>query len=155
MKANNGSGNNESRDIWETPKWLFHDLNRQYHFDLDCCATEKNRKVGDFSNNFLRFRAISLFKCVWMNPPFSKAYDMFEHFFGSVKSGVAIYRCDNIETKIWQDVIFPNCSWVFIPNKRITYEGMEGEGSRFPSALIGFNIKKPIGLQGIILEVVK
>ena len=26
MKANNGSGNNESRDSWETPQWLFEEL---------------------------------------------------------------------------------------------------------------------------------
>ena len=86
------------------------------------------------------------------NPPFSKATEMFEHFF-KVVYGVAIYRRDNFETKIWQQLIFPNASWIFIPNKRIVYEGMQGNGSRFPSALIGFNVPKPIGLQGIILEV--
>jgi len=153
MKANNGKGNNESRDTWETPKWLFDKLNKQYKFDLDCCATKENRKVNDFTNNFLKFRATSLFKCVWMNPPFSKATEMFINFFNMMKSGVAIYRCDNLETKIWQKIIFPNVSWIFIPNKRIAYEGMDGNGSRFPSALIGFNVKKPLGLKGTILEV--
>jgi len=90
-----------------------------------------------------------------MNPPFSKAYEMFNHFFKSVKSGVAIYRCDNLETKIWQDVIFPNATWIFIPGGRVCYEGMKGSGSRFPSALIGFNAPKPKGLNGTILKILK
>jgi hypothetical protein len=88
-----------------------------------------------------------------MNTPFSKAEKIFKHFFKVVERGVAIYSADNFENKIWQDTIFPNASWIFIPDKRIVYEGMDGNGSRFPSALIGFNVPKPTGLKGVILEV--
>jgi len=78
---------------------------------------------------------------------------MFTHFFKMVDNGVAIYRCDNMETKVWQDIILPYATWIFIPNKRIAYEGMEGNGSRFPSALIGLNVAKPKELKGILLRV--
>lgn len=91
----------------------------------------------------------------WMNPPFSKALEMFKHFFEIIPNGVAIYRCDNMETKVWQEVIFPNASWVFIPNKRIAYEGMDGKGSRFPSALIGLNVEPVLGIEGTSLKVIK
>ena len=151
MKANNGSGNNESRDSWETPQWLFEELDRQYNFDIDCCATKENSKCQAFSDNFETIKTFLPRTC-WMNPPFSKALEMFKHFFKAVEKGVAIYRCDNFETKIWQEVIFPNASWVFIPNKRIAYEGMNGKGSRFPSALIGFNIPEIESLDGITLK---
>ena len=77
---------------------------------------------------------------------------MFKHFFKEVEKGVAIYRCDNMETKLWQEIILPNATWIFIPNGRISYEGMEGSGSRFPSALIGFNVEPPKGLKGITLK---
>ena len=151
MKANNGKGNNPLRDDWETPQELFDTLNKQYHFTFDCCATQENRKAPIFASNFEE----SLFvKGIWwMNPPFSKAWKMFEHFFKTVKKGVAIYRFDNAETGLWQRVIFPNASWIFIPNKRINYEGMVGKGSRFPSALIGFNVDKIKGLEGITLTI--
>ena len=56
-----------------------------------------------------------------------------------------------METKIWQEIILKKASWVFIPKGRVPYEGMEGNGSRFPSALIGFNIEKPKPLPGITL----
>lgn len=153
MKANNGSGNNSSRDEWETPQELFDILNKQYDFVFDCCATEYNKKCFDFSNNFLNinyFRSRNFIS--WMNPPFSKAKEMFEHFFKVVCCGVAIYRCDNLETKIWQDVIFPNADWIFIPKGRVVYEGMEGNGSRFPSALIGVGVDPPKYLKGVCLK---
>ena len=141
----------KDRDSWETPQQLFNILYKQYLFDIDCCATKDNKKCSDYTNNFLRFRATSLFKCAWMNPPFSKARAMFENFFKSMKSGVAIYRCDNMETQVWQNIILKKATWIFIPNKRIAYEGQDGNGARFPSALIGFNVEEPELMEGTII----
>ena len=152
MKANNGSGNIEERDEWQTPQRLWDKLNILYQFELDCCSTKGNSKCKRYCSDFCYLSLVTA--KTWMNPPFSKALDMFKHFFKVVKQGVAIYRCDNFETKLWQEVIFPNANWVFIPNKRIAYEGMEGKGSRFPSALIGLNVPKPIGIEGTCLRIV-
>ena len=156
MKANDGSGNNSLRDGWITPGWIFDPLMKQYKFTVDCCATDENKKAQFFSNDFLNwsdnsFNYRSCHVC-WMNPPFSLAWKMFEHFFKVVKKGIAIYRCDNFETGIWQKVIFPNCSWVFIPDRRVCYDGLDGDGARFPSALIGFNVSLPENLEGVCLK---
>lgn len=119
---------------------------------FDCCASEENRKTMRFFFDFLNMNG-SLEDCMcWMNPPFSKASEMFEHFFDVVKEGICIYRCDNMETKIWQDIILKNATWVFIPKGRWSYEGKAGKGSRFPSALIGFNVDVPVGLDGATLN---
>lgn len=151
MKANDGSGNIPERDEWETPVWLFNNLDKQYHFDVDLCANSENTKViNSYPLDFLKFTSGTYMS--WMNPPFSKAKEMFIHFFDSVQCGVAIYRCDNLETDIWQNVIFPNCSWIFIPNKRIVYDGLNGNGARFPSALIGLNVDPPKYIDGICLK---
>jgi len=152
MKGNNGSGNIESRDLWQTKQELFDLLDSQYKFTFDCCASQENKKCSKFTDDFLSRQKDYLEDDIcWINPPFSKALEMFRHFFKVVGKGVAIYRCDNFETKIWQEVIFPNASWVFIPNKRIAYEGMHGKGTRFPSALIGFNVSSIESLDGITL----
>lgn len=152
MKGNNGTGNNNERDIWETPQKLWDELNLQYNFKLDCCANFKNTKL---KNNYTDKLETYGWKttCGWMNPPFSKALLMFKHFFKICITGVAIYRCDNMETKVWQDIILKNADWVFIPKGRISYEGMAGKGSRFPSALIGKGVPKPKNLEGYSLEV--
>lgn len=150
MKGNNGTGNIEERDDWQTPQWLFKDLNKQYNFTFDCCAEENSTKCETWSSDFLDIIEVGNVAC-WMNPPFSKAMHMFDKFFNTIKRGVAIYRCDNIETKIWQDIIFKNATWIFIPKGRISYDGKDGKGSRFPSALIGFNVDTPKNIEGSIL----
>lgn len=153
MKGNNGKGNTPLRDHWQTPQALWDDLNKQYAFEFDCCATKENSKTTEFADDFLKWEQVSWI--TWMNPPFSNSWKMFEHFFKVCRQGVAIYRCDNFETGIWQRVIFPNCSWVFIPNKRISYKGIDGNGARFPSALIGLNVDPPKELRGTLLHVGK
>lgn len=160
-KGNDGKGNVPERDSWKTSQELWSYLNKQYGFTFDCCADRNNNKTVLYSNNFLGVTQEDLRGHVcWMNPPFSKAKQMFEHFFKVVEDGVAIYRIDNPETRIWQETIFPECSWVFVPKGRVSYTPfdvvlMGGAGSRFPSALIGLNVPRPIGLKGVALECVK
>lgn len=141
MKANNGSGNVVERDEWQTKQELWDSLNAQYGFGFDCCAQQNNTKTHAFTSQFRTVREVQ--PVGWMNPPFSKAREMFEHFFEVVGRGVAIYRCDNLETKLWQQVILTGADWVFVPVGRLNYEGMKGSGSRFPSALIGVGVPPP------------
>ena len=155
-KGNDGRGNNPERDDWETPYQLFNILDEQYNFTFDCCATESNKKTERYSNNFLEItKEILKEEVCWMNPPFSKAKEMFDHFFKVVTKGVAIYRCDNMETKVWQDIILPNATWIFIPKGRINYTYnpnlRNGKGTRFPSALIGFNVELIKNITGNLL----
>ncbi len=150
MKGNDGTGNVAERDEWETPQKLWDKLNEQYKFQFDCCATEENKKCNNYFYDFEKVDII-IDDVSWMNPPFSKAEEMFTHFFSVIKSGVAIYRCDNLETALWQDIILSNASWIFIPDKRVSYEGFSGKGARFGSALIGFNVPEPKGLDGTLL----
>lgn len=151
MKGNNGKGNTPLRDIWQTPQWLYDIIDKQYSFSFDCCATDDNSKAPGYSDDFLNIKKDWITETCWMNPPFSIAWKMFEHFFKVVETGVAIYRCDNLETGLWQRVILPNATWVFIPNRRISYEGLDGDGARFPSALIGYHVDPPKGLDGTVL----
>jgi len=153
MKGNDGTGNVEERDDWNTPQWLFDKLDKQYDLIVDCCADESNKKCPIYYWDFLESGIIHTEDTCWMNPPFSKAAEMFKHFFKVVNKGVAIYRCDNLETALWQDIILKNATWVLIPKGRISYEGKAGKGSRFPSALIGFNVKPPVDIEGATLIV--
>lgn len=141
MGGNDGTGNIAERDNWQTPQWLFDKLNEQYDFKMDCCADPKNSKCTMWHTDFLN-KLINKELTCWMNPPFSKASEMFDHFFKVVKKGVCIYRCDNMETKLWQTIL-QNATWIFMPDGRINYEGRKGKGSRFGSALIGFNVEPP------------
>jgi len=154
-KGNDGKGNVPERDLWETEQAFWNKLNKQYNFTFDCCANESNTKTKVWTDNFESIKFVG--GVAWMNPPFSRARRMFEHFFKVVERGVAIYRVDNPETRIWQEVIFPNATWVFIPKGRISYTPFDidmrnGLGTRFPSALIGLNVEPPKELRGITLK---
>ena len=154
-KGNDGTGNNEERDLWRTSKDLFSNLNKQYNFNFDCCANEQNKKTVDFSNNFEKITMTTFKQICWMNPPFSKAYKMFEHYFKVINKGVSIFRCDNMETKVWQDVILKKATWILIPKGRVLYTPFDitirGGMTRFPSALIGYNVEPPKYVEGKIL----
>jgi hypothetical protein len=155
-QGNDGKGNNPERDLWETKQELFDLLNQQYNFTFDCCANKKNTKCPLWSEDFEKLNA-DLQNVFWMNPPFSKAMEMFDHFFKVVRRGVAIYRCDNMETKVWQEVILKYATWIFVPKGRISYTPFEngdmrkGMGTRFPSALIGFNVPEIKDIEGVTL----
>lgn len=144
-----GKGNVPDRDDWETPQWLYDILHTQYQFNTDCCSSMENKKCVYYHEDFLNTYT-PLGRC-WMNPPFSKASDMIKHFFKVVRRGVVIYRCDNMETKIWQ-FILNNADWVHIFDKRINYEGKAGNGAVFGSALFGIGLPMPEGLGGVTIK---
>ena len=157
-KGNDGKGNIPERDLWETQQELWNKLDKQYSFIFDCCASEGNTKTNLHSSDFKNVKKEDIVNmCCWMNPPFSNSFEMFKHFFKVVERGVAIYRCDNMETKVWQEIILKNADWIFIPKGRISYTPFEtknmrnGMGTRFPSALIGINVPPPEDIDGKIL----
>jgi hypothetical protein len=140
--------NSAKRDVWRTPEDLWQRLHNQYQFEFDACADAKNRKVHDYSRDFEDKIFLNPDTMIWMNPPFSKALAMFTRLVIE-RRWVAIYRSDNMETKVWQDVIFPRAEWVFMFNYRVKYIGFDGDSSRFPSALIGRGVPFPRGFDGI------
>jgi len=155
MKGNDGTGNNSLRDLWETDRSFWNILNEQYGFTFDCCANMNNTKCNKFSTVFELTTSVSLKdEICWMNPPFSKAISMFTQFFKVVDKGVSIYRCDNLESMVWQNLIFKKADWVFIPKGRVQYiiKGENTGNVRFPSALIGRNLPIPINIIGTVLK---
>jgi phage N-6-adenine-methyltransferase len=38
---------------WQTPQWLFDELNKEFNFDIDLCATSENRKCKRFYQDYL------------------------------------------------------------------------------------------------------
>ena len=59
-------------DCWETPQWLFDELNEKYHFDLDVCATPKNAKCERFFTQEQDGLAQEWTGNVWCNPPYGR-----------------------------------------------------------------------------------
>lgn len=63
------------KDEWGTPWPLFRDLDNEFRFTLDVCASEENRKVARFippELDGLRQPWHLLGDVCWMNPPYSE-----------------------------------------------------------------------------------
>lgn len=55
---------------WETPQNLFNELNKEFHFNLDVCATSENAKCAQYftpTQDGLRQQWSGV---CWMNPPY-------------------------------------------------------------------------------------
>lgn len=58
---------------WETPQEFFDELDREFHFSLDVCATARNTKVSLFlSKDDDALSATWGAHVCWMNPPYGR-----------------------------------------------------------------------------------
>lgn len=57
---------------WETPQWLFDLLDREFHFNLDVCATPDNAKCSRFFTEEHNGLKQDWDGICWMNPPYGK-----------------------------------------------------------------------------------
>jgi len=62
-----------ARTDWETPQWLFDHLDAEFHFILDVCANEANKKCKNFCSDMgLGGLYAPWHGSCWMNPPYGK-----------------------------------------------------------------------------------
>lgn len=57
---------------WETPQAFFDELNAEFQFTLDACATDSNAKTTLFITEACDGLSVSWTGVVWMNPPYGK-----------------------------------------------------------------------------------
>lgn len=63
------------KDDWETPDWLFSQLDAYYHFDIDLAANEVNYKVIPWVSAFFdNDEAVKnrIWSTGWLNPPYGR-----------------------------------------------------------------------------------
>tara|TARA_R110002020_G_C16193893_1_gene765728 strand:- start:506 stop:982 length:477 start_codon:yes stop_codon:yes gene_type:complete len=129
---------------WVTPQYIFNELDKEFGFTLDPCASEENAKCDKYytidddglSQDWSK-------DVVFMNPPYGrdlikwikKAYD--ESLNGALVVCLIPSRTD---TRYWHDFIFPHAEIRFLKGR--LYFG-DGRGrSPFPSAIVIFDKNK-------------
>lgn len=58
--------------MWETPQYLFDELNKEFNFNLDVCATKENAKCKNYYTTTQNGLLQEWFGSVWCNPPYGK-----------------------------------------------------------------------------------
>jgi hypothetical protein len=135
--TNNGYNN------WETPRWLFDRLHKEYQFDIDGASDGTNNLLPKYDTKDNKYPSLQLdgYK-YFVNPPWDELNEDYWWDLCSQRPCIMLVPFTP-ETKMWHRWVWRNAS-VFIFNKRINYvhpeTGIETKGIARPSALICFNL---------------
>ena len=131
-------------DMWETPQDLFDELDKEFHFDLDVCATQENAKC----NRYYTPEQDGLSKpwdgTCWCNPPYGRGIGqwvrraLFASFGGATVVMLLPARTD---TKWFHDYIYKRAEIRFLKG-RLKF-GNSKNSAPFPSMVVIFK-----GLKG-------
>ena len=137
MKVHYSSATNE----WATPQNVFDELNEEFNFMLDPCATKENAKTDKFFTIEDDGLSQEWTETTFMNPPYGreikkwvkKAYE--ESLKGTVVVCLIPARTD---TSYWHEYIFEKACEIRFVKGRIKFGDSE-QGAPFPSAVVVFN----------------
>lgn len=131
-------------DLWSTPQDFYDELDSEFHFSLDPCATPDNAKCDkyftieddglaqDWSNDI-----------VFMNPPYGKAIrHWIKKAHDESKKG-AVVVClipARTDTSYWHDYVIGGGAEVRFIRGRLRFGG-SSNSAPFPSAVVIFNKK--------------
>jgi len=125
-----------NKDDWETPQELFDELDREFHFTLDVCATEDNAKCDRFytkENDGLSKDWLD--EMVFMNPPYGREIGKWVEKASQYK--VAALLPARTDTKWFHDYIYNKAEIRFIKG-RLKFSNSKNSAP-FPSMIVIFN----------------
>lgn len=94
-------------DEWETPQELFDELDQEFHFDLDVCATSENAKCKRYFTK--EYDGLWAFWSgnVWCNPPYSDIKSWVEKAYN--RSGLSVLLVPaRTDTKWFHEYCYKN-----------------------------------------------
>lgn len=93
-------------DLWSTPQDFFDQLNREFHFDLDVCATPENAKCARYFTKQQDGLAQKWTGVCWMNPPYGREIGRWvQKAYESSRGGVIVVCLlpARTDTRWWHD----------------------------------------------------
>ena len=131
---------------WGTPKTLFDQLNAEFGFTLDVCASAKNAKCEHYyteADDGLKQNW--LFNVCWCNPPYGRAIsDWVRKAYETQEGGglCVMLTFARTDTRWWQDYVMRSQEIRFIKGRVKFDDPSELKSARdtapFPSAVIVF-----------------
>ena len=132
------------KDNWRTPKKFFEELNKEFNFDLDACADDKNALCKDYfskENSCLDQNWGG--RTVFMNPPYGRNISQFiEKAFNEKERAKTIVMLlpARTDTKYFHNYIYNHAEIRFVKGRlKFLDEGnMEKDAAPFPSMICIF-----------------
>ena len=129
-------------DDWGTPQKVFDDLNVEFGFTLDVCASSHNFKVANYFDVEMDGLAQVWDGVVWMNPPYGRTIKAWMKKAFEAWQGGAVVVClvpARTDTAWWHDYAAKATEIRFIRG-RLKFEkpSMKSDAAPFPSAIVIF-----------------
>ena len=131
-------------DMWETPQDLFDNLDREFHFDLDVCATQENAKCKRYYTPEQDGLSQPWDGTCWCNPPYGRDIGQWVRraLFASVGGATVVMLLPaRTDTKWFHDYIYKRAEIRFVKG-RLKF-GNSKNSAPFPSMIVVFR-----GLKG-------
>lgn len=78
-------------DLWETPQWLFDELDREFDFEIDVCAIPENAKCEKYFTPQMDALKQEWQGVCWMNPPYGREIGKWiEKAYKSAQNGATV-----------------------------------------------------------------
>jgi len=129
-------------DDWGTPQKVFDELNKEFSFTLDACASSHNFKVA----NYFDIEKDGLIQTwegvIWMNPPYGRTIKLWMQKAYEAWQGGATVVClvpARTDTAWWHDYA-AKASEIRFMRGRLKFEkpGLKSDAAPFPSAIVIF-----------------
>lgn len=123
---------------WETPQDFFHNLDREFCFNLDVCATKENAKCEHYFTPEQDGLSQEWQGTCWMNPPYGREIGKWmEKAVKSMLGGGVTVVClvpARTDTAWWHTWVMPYASEIRFIKGRLTFNGKAP--APFPSAIV-------------------
>ena len=109
---------------WETPQDFFAELDKEFHFTLDPCATEENKKCSQYITKGVDGLSVSWVdysNSVFMNPPYTKDINKWmQKAYEESQNGVLVVcliQGRSSDTKWWHEYVMKASEIRYIKNR--------------------------------------
>lgn len=126
---------------WETPQGFFDELNKEFNFKMDVCATKENAKCNIYwtkKDDALNKSWVLWDGSFWMNPPYGREIGKWVKKASETNTKVVALLPARTDTKYFHEYIYnkPNVEIRFIKG-RLKF-GDSKNSAPFPSMIVIF-----------------
>lgn len=123
-------------DQWETPQWLFDELDREFGFTVDVCADAQNAKCPVFYDREQDGLAQTWEGVCWCNPPYGREIARWVEKAAGASCTVVMLIPARTDTAWFHDHIYGKAEIRFIRG-RLRFSG-SAVNAPFPSMIVVF-----------------
>lgn len=133
---------------WETPQEFFDELDKEFHFEIDVCATSSNTKCDQYYSPKSDSLNQAWLGVCWMNPPYGRGIgEWLKKAYESSLAGSTIVCLipSRTDTKWWHDYVMQGDIRFIKGRLKFKRNGKESNNCPFPCAVVIFKGNKTPG----------